>query len=760
MYLYGRAIEPAAARPARARPRGIIAAMVAPTRPLAVSVAEAADPKGWLARLADRFNPDELRLLASAMEWSAALYAGKTYPPIHAPIYPHAVAAASIVADLRLSAEAVVATLLFCAPDYLPDAHAQIAARFGETVAKLVDGVSKVRKMSALAHVETGRKEDAQQQIETVRKMLLAMVEDIRVVLIKLAWRTQTMHYLAKCEESVRRPIARETLDLFAPLANRLGVWQIKWELEDLGFRFLEPALYKKIAGLLDEKRVDRENFIAESIATLREALLAQGIKADLMGRPKHIFSIYKKMQQKKLDFAELYDIRAIRVLVDSIPACYTALGVVHHIWQPIPGEFDDYISHPKGNFYRSLHTVVVGPNDKALEVQIRTFEMHEHAEYGVAAHWRYKEGGAGDARYEEKIAWLRQLLDWREDMSQQTAVAEAFKAELFDDSIYALTPAGRVIALPKGATPVDFAYHLHTDLGHRCRGAKVDGHIVTLDTPLETGQRVEILAAKEGGPSIDWLHQGYLKSHRAIQKVRHWLRQQNLDIAIETGRAILDKEIARSGTHPNLDELAEKLHFKRLDDLLAAIGQNEVTSRDLALALAPPPVEQPVEAGDIVKQARADTRGEGILIEGVDKLMTLLARCCKPVPPDPVIGFVTKGRGISIHRRDCATLARLSKNAPERLITADWGQKFTLGGHGQVFAADVEIEAHDRPSLLRDISDLFSRDKINVTAAHTMTRHQIARMRFTLEIRDAQGLRRVMEHVRQVPGVISITRR
>ena len=734
--------------------------MVAPTRPLAVSIAEAADPVAWLALLGERFSAPDLQQLQAAMEWANSLYAGKTLARIEEPVFNHAVAAASIVADLRLSVDAVVATLLFCAPDYLPDALEQITARFGPTVAKLVEGIGRVRKMSALAHVEAARREDAEQQIETLRKMLIAMVEDIRVVLIKLAWRTQTMHYLVKCNEGVRQSIARETLDLFAPLANRLGVWQIKWELEDLGFRYLEPVTYKKIAGLLDEKRAGRELFITTAIDTLRQELQRQSIHADLMGRPKHIFSIYKKMQQKRLDFTELYDIRAIRVLVDSVADCYSVLGIVHNLWQPIPGEFDDYISHPKGNFYRSLHTVVVGPEDKALEIQIRTFEMHEHAEYGVAAHWRYKEGGGGDARYEEKIAWLRQLLDWREDMTHQGEVADAFKAELFDDTIYALTPAGRVLALPKGSTPVDFAYQLHTDLGHRCRGAKVDGHIVPLDTPLETGQRVEIIAAKEGGPSIDWLHQGYIKSHRAIQKVRHWLRQQNLDVAISAGRTILEREISRAGVHPNLDELAERMGYKRLDELLAAIGQNEVTARELILQLQPVPAEVAVEADDIVKRARADTHGEGILIEGVDKLMTMLAKCCKPVPPDPVIGFVTRGRGISIHRRDCATLKRLSAQAPERLITADWGNLEDRKGHAHVFSADVDILAHDRPSLLRDISDLFSRDKINVTAAQTQSRNQMAYMRFTVEIRDGQALRRVMDHIRTVAGVVEAHRR
>ncbi|MFC4161448.1 RelA/SpoT family protein [Chitinimonas lacunae] len=731
--------------------------MVAPTRPLAVSIAEAADPQGWLARLADRYPAADLQRIAAAMDWARTLYAGRVLDRTDEPIFPHAVAAASIVADLRLNADAVAATLLYCAIDLLPDGHEQLQARFGPAIAQLVEGVGRVRKIQALARLDAHDKEDAAAQIEVLRKMLLAMVEDIRAVLIKLAWRTQTMHYLANCDDAVRRPIARETLDIFAPLANRLGVWQIKWELEDLAFRFLEPATYKRVAKLLDERRADREAFIGEAIERLRQELLRVGIKADLMGRPKHIYSIWKKMQKKRLDFSELYDIRAIRVLVDDVKDCYTALGVVHNLWQPIPGEFDDYISHPKGNFYRSLHTVVVGPHDKALEVQIRTVEMHEHAEYGVAAHWRYKEGGDGDARYQEKIAWLRQLLDWREEVSHahQPEVAAAFKAELFDDTIYVLTPQGRVISLPKGSTPVDFAYHVHTDLGHRCRGAKVDGHIVPLYTALENGQRVEILAAKEGGPSIDWLHQGYLKSHRAITKVRHWLRQQNLDIAIEAGRTLFDKEVARSGAHPQLDELAEKLGFKRIEELYAALGQNDLTTRDLAQALAPPPPETPIEPDDLIRRSRADTHGEGILIEGVDKLMTLLAKCCKPVPPDPVIGFVTKGRGISIHRSDCPSLKRLSANAPERLIAAQWGKQL-----GHVFSADIEVEAHDRPSLLRDISDVLARDRINVTAVNTQSRDQRARMRFTLEIRDADSLRRIIDQVRNVSGVVEVVRR
>ncbi|WP_255987296.1 RelA/SpoT family protein [Chitinolyticbacter albus] len=728
--------------------------MVAVTRPLALSIAQAADPQAWLAQLAPRYKADDMARVSSATQWIAELYGKQVLAESSGELFQHAVASASIVADLNLDTDAIIATLTFAVPDQLADGIDVLRQRFGEQVARLVEGVGRVKRLDMLAHANHGKPQEAEAQIEALRKMLLAMVEDMRVVLIVLAWRTQTMHELVGAPDSVRRLRARETLDLFAPLANRLGVWQIKWELEDLGFRYLEPETYKKIAKLLDERRVDRERFINEVLDTLRTELKAAGVKADLMGRPKHIFSIWKKMQKKKLDFSELYDIRAVRVLVDDLKDCYTTLGIVHNLWQPIPGEFDDYIAHPKGNFYRSLHTAVIGPQDKALEVQIRTFEMHEHAEYGVAAHWRYKEGGSSDSKYEEKIAWLRQLLDWREDMAQETQLADAFKAELFDDSIYVLTPAGRVIALPKGSTPVDFAYHLHTDLGHRCRGAKVNGAIVPLSTALETGQRVEILAAKEGGPSLDWLHQGYVKSHRAAQKIRYWIRQQNLDIAIEAGRNIYDKEAARVGrTRVNQETVAQRLGMKNFDELCAALGQGELTLRALDDALIDehrPETEAPGPVDDVIRAARADQQGEGILIEGVDKLMTLLAKCCKPVPPDPVMGFVTKGRGISIHRSDCATLKRLAAGAPERLIRADWGAQ-----SNNVFAVDIMVEAHDRPGLLRDLTDVMGREKINVTAMNTLSKDARARMRFTVEIKSGTELSRLFAKLSDVGGVV-----
>ncbi|WP_035054282.1 RelA/SpoT family protein [Andreprevotia chitinilytica] len=736
--------------------------MVAVTRPLAQSIAEAADPAHWLAQLAERYAPPQMVRLREGLEWVGEVYGDSPLVGIGDPLFTHAVASASIVADLNLDADTVLATLLFAMPDFVPDAFVQIESKFGKDVAKLVEGVDRVRKIGVLAKVDTGiaRHQDVASQVEAIRKMLLAMVEDIRAVLIKLAWRTQTMHMLASAPEAVRATVARETLDLFAPLANRLGVWQIKWELEDLGFRFLHPDTYKKIAKLLDERRVDREQFITEVLSTLRQELEGAGIVgANLMGRPKHIYSIWKKMQKKRLDFSELYDIRAVRILVPDLKDCYTALGIVHNLWQPIPGEFDDYIAHPKGNNYQSLHTAVIGPEDKAVEVQIRTFEMHEHAELGVAAHWRYKEGGRGDAKYEEKIAWLRQLLDWRSDVASESQLADAFKAELFEDTIYALTPAGRVIALPKGSTPVDFAYHLHTDLGHRCRGAKVNGQIVPLSTALENGQRVEILAAKEGGPSLDWLNQGYVKSNRAQQKLRAWIRQQNLDVVIENGRALYEKEAARNGaTQANQEAVAQRLGYKTVDELYAGLGHGDLTLRALADALnfdQRPVVEEAVSPDDVIKRARASGQGEGILIEGVDKLMTLLAKCCKPVPPDAVVGFVTKGRGISIHRSDCLTLKRLATASPERLIRADWGTHVS----SSVFATDIEIEAHDRPSLLRDLTDVMSREKINVTGVNTLSKNNLAKMRFTVEIHSADDLARIKLRLADVPGVLHVSR-
>lgn len=736
--------------------------MVAVTRPLAQSIAEAGHPDRWLIALTERYKPEEITRITDALRWAELSYGSLPYDVTGAPLIEQAIASASIVADLRLDADAVIASLLFALPDLQHDIHEEIEARFGYNVAHLVDSIRKIRELvSVLSHNhKLHSAEEAKQQIEALRKMILAMAEDIRAVLIRLAWRTQAMHAIAKAPDEIRRRVAQETVDLYAPLANRMGVWQIKWELEDLSFRYLHPEPYKRIAKLLDERRVDRESFIANVMDTLRKEVKNANINAEITGRPKHIYSIWKKMQQKKLDFSEVYDVRAVRVLVDTIGECYSVLGIIHQLWQPIPGEFDDYIAQPKGNAYRSLHTAVIGPNDKALEVQIRTHEMHEHSEYGVAAHWRYKEGGQHDSKYQEKIAWLRQLLDWREDMAEENQLADAFKAELFDDAIYVLTPAGRVIELPKGSTPIDFAYHVHTDLGHRCRGAKVNGQIVPLHTALENGQRIEILSAKVGGPSLDWLHQGYVKSHRAQSKIRHWIKQQHKDIAIESGRALFEKEIMRAGLgNSKLDAIAARLHLKTVDEVYLALGQGDLSLRELSQTLSavlePPTPPMPINPDDMIRAARADQNGKGLLIEGVDQLMTLLARCCKPAPPDTVIGFVTKGRGISIHRTDCPTLKRLASASPERLIRADWGQHSA----GQIFSVDIQVEAHDRQSLLRDLSDVLSREKINVTGVNTLSKDHRAFMRFTIEIHDAAHLQRIFLRLSDVAGVIRCSR-
>ena len=616
--------------------------------------------------------------------------------------------------------------------------------------------------------VRTRVRTHAKPQAENLRKMLLAMVGDIRVVLIKLAERTQALRFLIIGDAEARAQAARETQDLFAPLANRLGVWQLKWELEDLALRALEPETYKQIARLLDERRLDRQHYIENVKATLKRELAAAGVKAEVSGRPKHIYSIWNKMRRKQSGIDSVYDIRAVRVLVPEVPDCYAALGVVHNLWTPLAKEFDDYIAKPKANNYRSLHTAVSGPEDKPLEVQIRTHEMHRHSEYGVAAHWRYKEGaGAGrrDPGYEEKIAWLRQVLDWKDAVADAGEWLQQFKSSLFTETIYVLTPQGRVIDLPRGATPVDFAYSVHTGLGHRCRGARVDGAMVPLNYALQSGQRVEIIAVKDGpsvGPSRDWLNVdlGYVHSRHARTKVRQWFKAQQLESTIAQGRAIVERELARAGmTALNLEALAHEAGFAKLDDFFAAVARTEINTRQVQVAIqavgkpdaAPVVEDEPVQT----RQSKAAGAGSGILIVGVDRLMTGLARCCKPAPPDPIVGFVTRGKGISIHRQTCNNVARMRERQPERLITADWGAR-----RAEVFPVDVIVEAMDRQGLLRDVSEVFSKEKINVTAVNTLSRNLQARMSFTLEVPDLEQLKRALAQVREVSGVLAAGRR
>jgi GTP pyrophosphokinase len=646
------------------------------------------------------------------------------------------------------------AGLLFAAPKHLADPE-DLKTAFGEEIAGLADGVEK------LYQLRVATRGNPREHNEVLRKMVLGMVEDVRVVLIRLASRTQTLRWFSKNPSAETVSYARETLDIYAPLANRLGVWQLKWELEDLSFRFLEPELYKKIAAMLDEKRTERQRYIARAIQALSTELSSLNVNAEITGRPKHIYSIWNKMRSKAVDFSELYDVRGLRVIVPTVKDCYAVLGAVHNLWQPIAREFDDYISRPKGNLYQSLHTAVVGPAGRTLEVQIRTEEMHRQAEFGVAAHWRYKEAGksvkAGD-QFEQKIAWLRELLAWRDEVSG--GARKLSGARVDDTTVYVLTPQGRVIDLPEGSTPVDFAYALHTDLGHRCRGAKVDGKMVTLDTPLASGQRVEIVTAKTGGPSRDWLNaeRGFVKSGRARQKIRQWFNAQELEKTVAEGRAYVEKVLRREGaTHVSLEALAGKLGVGKPDDLFVAVSRDEINLRQLLDAIRElkgkkETVEKPAVPLPTKRRPAASQAGV-LVVGGVDKLLTQLARCCKPVPPDPIRGFVTRGKGVSVHREDCPSLKRLAEKQPERLIDAEWGK-----GEG-TYAVEMSVTAADRRGLLRDIGDALAREKINVTATRSQSRDDLAFMRFTFEVTNLAHLKRAFTVVRQLKGVIRVAR-
>ncbi|MDP2826709.1 MAG: bifunctional (p)ppGpp synthetase/guanosine-3',5'-bis(diphosphate) 3'-pyrophosphohydrolase [Sulfuritalea sp.] len=693
-------------------------------------------------------------------------------------ILQHALGMALIVASLDLDADARIAALLFAATDHVEDCGERLKAGFGDTVAGLVAGLHRLGSLRPLTRAAAGGgtgtgegvaevRADVKTQAEILRKMLLAMVDDIRVVLLRLASRVQTLRFLNNQPGAVRDEMAKESQLIYAPLANRLGIWHVKWELEDLSFRYLEPEAYQRIATMLDEKRSEREGFIVDAVARLQAEMTAVGARAEIYGRPKHIFSIWNKMRGKDIDFAEVYDVRAVRIIVDEIKDCYTALGIVHHLWQPIHGEFDDYISHPKGNFYRSLHTAVEAEDGRSLEVQIRTREMHEHAELGVAAHWRYKESGssvkAGGA-YEDKISWLRQLLSWRDEIADSTEWVQQFKRAALDDTIYVLTPQDKVIDLPRGATPLDFAYRLHTDLGHRCRGAKIDGHMAPLNTALQNGQRVEVVSIKSGGPSRDWLNpaQAYLATPRARSKVKQWFAALDEAELLTQGRSLVTRELQREGrSQANLDELAVKLGLKSAEALFLAAARGEVGMRAIDTALRGGAETLPPEPEIQTRKSRAgDSR---ILVVGVDKLLTQVGLCCKPMPPDAIIGFVTRGKGISIHRVDCINFRNMAARNPERVIGTQWGEGWgeqSGAQSGAVYPVDLLVDAGDRQGLLRDISDILSREKINVTAVRTQSRAGIAHMGFTVELTGAAALQKALSLLREVPGVISAQRR
>ncbi len=685
-------------------------------------------------------------------------------------------AAAVLMERLRMGDDCVAAARLIGLPADA-DTEQAVQQQFGAEIGQLFVGVHRMATMQGLqrgagtgASMAPPTAAQQAQQTEALRKMLLAMVDDVRVVLLKLAERLVSLRSAALSTEARRNESAqaeaREVMEVFAPLANRLGVWQLKWELEDLSLRLLEPHQYHSIARYLDETRIEREAYIDTTKALLRDALAAAGIDCEISGRSKHIYSIYEKLKRKHCSIEELYDIRAVRVMVDEVKDCYAALGIVHSMFQPVPGEFDDYIAKPKANNYRSLHTSVIGPQQRALEVQIRTREMHQASEYGVAAHWNYKEGGnaARDTGFASKLASLRQVLSWGKDVSSPGEFLAGFKSSLFEETIFVLTPQGKIIDLPKDATPIDFAYAVHSGLGHRCRGAKVDGVMVPLNTPLKNGQRIEITTVKEGGPSRDWLNpdNGYIRSNRARGKVRQWFNTLELQETLAHGRAVVEKDLQRHGqTALNLDKLAHEAGFKSQDDFFAAVGRAEVNSRDLDIAIrkAAGLLDEAAETasrGEVhTSRSRAKAESGGILVVGVDKLMTGLAKCCKPVPPDPIVGFVTRLKGITIHRADCSNVQRMMASEPNRIIDADWGD----AAQNDLFSVQIDVIASDRQGLLRDISDVLAREKINVTAVNTLTRDFVAKMKFTAEVRSMDQLRAALVQVAQVKGVQSARR-
>ncbi|MFV0678679.1 RelA/SpoT family protein [Ottowia sp.] len=682
-------------------------------------------------------------------------------------VLAHADAVAQILAEIGGSdaIQAAVYLSYACAQLHRPDEV--IGKAFGVSFATLALETSKLERVQQRSRVSRQNhapdSERAGQQTEYVRKMLLAFSRDLRVVLLRLASRLQTLRYCAAARHLPSPGLLRESHEVFAPLANRLGIWQIKWEMEDLVFRFQEPEIYRQVAKLLEEKRVEREAALEQRRADIEHALQAQGLHASVSGRPKHISSIVRKMRGKGLDFNHVFDVRALRVMVTTVDECYAALAWVHQRYTQVPDEFDDYIAKPKVNGYQSLHTVVRDEDDKAWEIQIRTHDMHQHAENGVAAHWAYKEAGAkgyagvsAASDYDAKIAVLRQLLAWERDLSASDA-----QHALFEDRIYVLTPEAAIVELAAGATPVDFAYSVHTELGHRCRGAKVDGAMVPLNTALKNGQTVEVVAGKEGGPSLDWLNAelGYLASPRARSKVRAWFNAQHTRENIARGREMVEKLLQREGrTAVSLEHLATGLGFKTPDALFETVGKDELSLRSIENALRPPEPPLDTDTQALLRKPSAGGGAGGVLVVGLDSLLTQTARCCKPAPPDSIAGYVTRGRGVSVHRRDCASFRELLTREPERVIDVDWST--STSGYTPAYPVDVTVEATDRPGLLRDISDVLAREKMNVIGVQTQSAKGWAWMIFTIEVDDTRRLGQVLHQVQGLPGVRTARRR
>ena len=699
------------------------------------------------------YNPDaNLDRIRRAYELANAAHASQTRSTGD-PYITHSLQVAQTLAELYLDEETIIAAFLHDVPEDTTVPLETIQKEFGDPVAKLVDGVTK------LSGLRLGLE---QTHAESLRKMFMAMAEDIRVVLIKLADRLHNMQTLYGLPPEKQRRIARETMEIFAPLANRLGMYNIRRELEDLALKYLEPTKYKEIESLLLEDKDDQQAYITQTISLLRDRLAQENISPlEIAGRPKHIYSIYNKMVRKGRDFDQIYDIRAIRVIVASVRDCYVVLGSLHSLWTPIPGEFDDYVAKPKENLYQSLHTAVIGPGGKPIEVQIRTAEMHHIAEFGIAAHWRYKEPGAKrDPVFENKINWMRQLIEWQQDIADARVFVDSLKTDVFRDQVYVFTPKGDIIEMPAGATPIDFAYHVHTEIGNRCGGAKVNGKLVSLDYRLKTGDRVEVLTTKKGGPSRDWLNLGLglVQTTRAREKIRYYFKHQARTEAIAEGRALLEKELHRLGyDQRNWDELAKFFDYKNADDLLEAIGHEDLSLQTISVKLleaereksAPTPVEP------LAAPTTPQVLEPALTVEGVDNLLQHVARCCNPLPGDPVIGYITRGRGITIHRRDCKNILNLDVER-ERLIAIDWAKT-----DEKTYPVLVQVEAFDRAGLVHDISGIVSAEHVNMLSANAVAgrRDHVALITAMLEISSADQLTRILNKIDRLPNVIEARR-
>jgi GTP pyrophosphokinase len=736
----------------------------------------------------------DLGVLLRAQDFARPLISGETLSSGEN-TWDHAQAVSELVASLGGAVSLQAASYLVYACEHLNKPQEVITKAFGATFAVLAMETTKLVQLQKQSRAQTTLLSSSNKatptavgsgsyslpnQTEAVRRMLMAFSKDLRVILLRLSSRLQTLRFCAATTKTCDPSLAQETLSVFAPLANRLGIWQIKWELEDLAFRFLEPITYKEVATWLDEKRVEREVYIEKLQATLQDELKSQGIHAQVQGRPKHIYSIVKKMRGKSLGFDRIFDVRALRIVVPSVEDCYAALDWVNQHFEPIAQEFDDYIARPKQNGYQSLHSVVRDHSQRPIEIQIRTQAMHEHAEFGVAAHWAYKEAGvkgyqgvSASSSYDAKIAVLRQLLAWERELvdpegqgnrSSTLPGATSNKAEgpALDDRIYVLSPAAAIVELPQGSTAVDFAYTIHTNLGHRCRGARLDGAMVPLNTPLKNGQTVEVVTVKEGGPSRDWLNPelGFLASPRAKSKVRAWFNAQVMEETIQRGREAVEKLLQREGkTAMNLESLASQLGFKSSDQLFEGVGKDEFSLKNIEQIIHPvAPMPALDEVSKLKKRSKADEQtGKGaLLVVGMDSLLTQLARCCKPAPPDAIQGFVTRGKGVSIHRQNCPNFKQLLFKDADRVIQVQWGKAQTQA----FYPVDVALEAFDRQGLLRDISEVFAKERMNVVGVQTQTIKGVAWMTFTVEVQDSSKVEKVLGIVREVKGVRAVRRR